>query len=67
MSFNEDALRRGIDQCNKNIKIFEEAIQKERDTIDNYYKQIEHNRNQELIDKQKQAVIDNIEVVREDG
>lgn len=65
MAFNSEALERGIEQCKNNIKTFEEAIQRERDTITQYYEQIEHNRKQELINKQKAEVLANIEVVRE--
>jgi len=65
MAFNVEALERGIEQCKKNIKTFEDAIEREMNTIKEYRKQIDHNLEQEAIDKQKQAVIDSIEVVRE--
>ena len=53
MAYNSEALERGIQQCKNNIKTFEEAIEKERATIKEYYKQIEHNQEQERIDKEK--------------
>lgn len=34
-------LYNGIESCKKNIKIFEEAIEKERDMIKEYYRMIE--------------------------
>lgn len=63
MAFKSDALERGIQQCKNNIKTFEDAIQKERDTIKEYYRMIEHNQEQERIDKEK---IIHIEIVRDD-
>lgn len=67
MAFNSESLERGIEKAKKNIKIFEEAIQKERDLITQFYEQIEHNRKQEIINRKKQEIVDNIEIEREDG
>lgn len=66
MAFKVEALERGIEQCKKNIAIFEEAIEKERATMKSYYEQIEHNQKQELINKQKEEIIKSIEVVQDD-
>ena len=62
MAFNSDSLMRGIEQCKKNIKTFEEAIEKERNTIQEYYDMIEQNREREAFEKEKAA---HIEIVRE--
>lgn len=64
MAYNNDALERGITQCKANIKTFEEAIEKERTTIKEYYRMMEHNQEQERIDKIKEA---HIEIDRENG
>lgn len=63
MAFNKEALERGIEQCKNNIKTFEDAAQKERETIAEYYRMIEHNLIQETINKEKIA---SIEIIRED-
>jgi len=34
--FSQDALEKGIEKCKENIKVFEDAIQKEYDTIKEY-------------------------------
>lgn len=39
--FDPVALERGIEQCHKNIRIFEAAIEKERNTIKEYRLMIE--------------------------
>ena len=39
--YNVDSLRSGIEACKTNIKVFEEAINKERGTINEYYDMIE--------------------------
>lgn len=39
--YSVEGLENGIEQARKNIKTFEDAIQKERDTIDEYYKMID--------------------------
>jgi hypothetical protein len=62
MAFRKEALERGIEQCKKNIRIFEEAIEKERQTIIDYYDMIEQNQKQELLEKEKMS---HIEIVRE--
>jgi hypothetical protein len=66
MGFNSEALERGIEQCKTNIKTFEDAIQKERDTIKEYYKQIEHNQEQDRMNKIKEAYLkNNIDIINE--
>jgi hypothetical protein len=39
--YNVDSLNNGIEAGKKNIKIFEAAIEKERDTINQYYDMID--------------------------
>lgn len=63
MPFNSEALERGIEQCKKNILTFEQAIEKERNTIKEYYKMIDLNEQQERMDKIKES---HIEIIRED-
>lgn len=41
MAFSTESLTNGIEACKKNILTFEEAIQKERDTIKEYFVMIE--------------------------
>lgn len=36
MAYSLEGLRRGIDNCLKNIQVFEDAIRKEQDTIREY-------------------------------
>lgn len=62
MAFNSEALERGIEQCKKNIVTFEEAIEKERATIKEYRRQIDHNEEQERLNKIKKS---HIEIIRE--
>ena len=64
MAFNSKALENGIQQCKNNIRTFEMAIEKERTTIKEYYKMIEHNQEQERIDKEK---LKHIEIIRDNG
>ena len=62
MAFNTEALERGIQQCKNNIKTFEDAIQKERDTIKEYHNQIDQNLNRERLEKEKES---RIEIIRD--
>jgi tetratricopeptide (TPR) repeat protein len=39
--YSVEGLENGIEQARKNIQTFEDAIQKERDTIDEYYRMID--------------------------
>ena len=39
--YNIESLEKGIEAAKKNIKTFEEAIEKERNTIEEYYVMIE--------------------------
>ena len=50
-----ETLEKGIEACKKNIKVFEEAIAKERTMIDEYYVMIE-------VLKQKSRIPKNITV-----
>jgi hypothetical protein len=45
--YNLEALERGIEKCKENIKVFEDAIEKERDTIKEYYGMMDTLRNKE--------------------
>jgi len=47
--YNTDSLINGIEACKKNIIIFEKAIEKERNTITEYYDMIEVIKKKELI------------------
>lgn len=38
--FSTEALEAGIEKCKQNIQIFEDAIDKERETIKHYYELI---------------------------
>ena len=58
MAYNSDALYRGIDQAKANIKTFEEAIEKERETIKQYYAMIDENDKRERLEKEKQLHIE---------
>ena len=49
--FSIESLERGIEGCNKNIKVFEEAIDKERDQIKEYYGMIDVLRKKEHVKK----------------
>jgi len=40
--YDIDGLRAGIEQCRKNIKTFEQAIDNERQTIATYRSHIDH-------------------------
>jgi hypothetical protein len=39
--YSIEGLEHGIENCKKNIVTFEEAIKKERETIDEYYRMID--------------------------
>ena len=41
MAYSTESLTNGIEACKKNIETFETAIQKERDTITEYYAMID--------------------------
>lgn len=58
MAYNRDALIRGIDQCDTNIKTFEEAIERERATKRSYYEMIDANDKRELLEKEKENHIE---------
>lgn len=54
--YSVEGLENGIEQARKNIKTFEEAIQKERDTIDEYYKMIDVLKEKERAKKAAEAL-----------
>ena len=66
--FSVESLENGIVACNKNIKTFEDAINKERNTIKEYRimidtierKEREHKKMEEIRSKMK------VEIVRDD-
>jgi len=49
--YNIDSLERGIESCKKNVKTFEDAIDKEMETIKEYRKMIEVLQTKELLSK----------------
>jgi len=50
--FDPSALKGGIEKCKENIKVFEEAIQKEHDTIQEYRGMIDKIQEKEQIQKE---------------
>jgi len=54
--YSVEGLENGIEQARKNIKTFEDAIQKERDTIDEYYKMIDVLKEKERAKKAAEAI-----------
>lgn len=54
--FSIEALERGIEGCKKNITVFEDAIDKERDQIKEYYGMIDVLRKKELAQKALEKV-----------
>ncbi len=58
--FSIESLERGIEGCNKNIKVFEEAIDKERNQIKEYYSMIDVLRKKELVSKALKKVEETI-------
>jgi len=63
MAFTADNLRRAIKACRSNIEIFEQAADKERESIVEYQRQIKYLQDQEDM---KQEIYDHVQVVRED-
>jgi len=57
--YTVDNLRNAIKACRKNIDVFNEAAEKERETIAEYQRQIKHIQEQESI---KNEVYDHVEV-----
>ncbi len=58
--YSAESLERGIENCKKNIKTFEDAIQKERDTINEYYGMIDILKEKERVKKALEAVGESI-------
>jgi len=58
--FSIESLERGIEGCKKNIKVFEEAIDKERDQIKEYYGMIDVLRKKEEVNKALKRVEETI-------
>lgn len=61
--YNVDSLLDGIERCKKNIITFEDAIDKERNTIKEYYYMIDTIQRKE---REHKAGMRNIEIERED-
>lgn len=59
MAYSTESLTNGIEACKKNIKTFEDAIQKERDTIQEYHAMIETIQDGERKAKAKAAIESN--------
>ena len=61
LEYSIDALKRGIEQCNKNIEIFENAIEKEMQTKKEYRDKIAflEQQNNILEEVKKHIQIDN--------
>ena len=55
-----EGLERGIEHCKKNIETFEDAIQKERETIDEYYRMIDALKEKERVQKALKQVEESI-------
>ena len=55
-----EGLERGIEHCKKNIETFEDAIQKERNTIDEYYRMIDALKEKERVQKALKQVEESI-------
>ena len=66
--FSAESLENGIQGCNKNIKTFEDAIDKERNTIREYRVMIEVIERKEIQRKKMESIKANlkVEVVRDD-
>lgn len=60
MSYSVESLERGIEAARKNIKIFEDAIDKERDTIKEYRFMME-------VIEQKESIPKEIKIDAESG
>jgi len=65
MSFSVKSLDNGIVACNKNIKTFEDAIDRERNTIKEYRDMIVVIQEKERIAKVKKEMQANIVIERE--
>lgn len=66
--YSVESLENGIVACNKNIKTFEEAIVKERETIKEYYDMIDVVKRKERESKIRDEMMSRVqvEVVRDD-
>ncbi len=63
--FSVESLERGIESCKKNIQTFEDAIDKERNTIKEYRQMIETIERKEREAKVREEMSSRIEVVRD--
>lgn len=61
--YNVDSLLNGIERCKKNIVTFEDAIEKERNTIKEYYYMIDTIERKE---REHKAALNHISIDRED-
>jgi len=64
--FSVESLTNGIESCKKNILVFEEAIEKERNTIKEYRGMIETIEENERMAKVRENMSQRIDVVREE-
>ena len=64
--YSVDSLLRGIESAKDNIKTFEEAIEKERQTIKEYRFMIDTVERKEREAKVRDEILKNIEVIREE-
>ncbi len=64
--FSVESLERGIESCKKNIQTFEDAIDKERNTIKEYRDMMETIERKEREAKIREEMSSHIEVVRDD-
>jgi len=65
-NYSADNLKRGIEAAEKNIKTFEEAIDKERETIKKFYWMIEQIDRKDSEQKKAEAIGKYIEATLED-
>jgi len=65
MGYSTESLENGIESCKKNIQTFEDAIDKERNTIKEYRDMIETVQRKEREEKVREEMSSRIEVVRD--
>jgi len=63
--FSVESLENGILACKKNIKTFEDAIDRERETIKEYHVMIETIEEKARIEKQKEKMKSQIKIERD--
>lgn len=65
MAYSVESLENGIEACKKNIKTFEDAIEKERNTIKEYHEMIDTVQRKEREAKIRDEIMSRVEVVRD--